>query len=265
VSRNADAKTALRNICSKDKVMNNVPYANRIIAFIDILGFRELITSISINHELHNRINYALHRIKTVNPQQFPSSKFQDIEVSTFSDSIVISSAGKNIFAVIWASGWLQADLLYAGILTRGAVSRGLLHHQDGILYGEGVLSAYELEQKASFYPRIIISNELLFQYKILLKDWIEKDHDELCFINPFKFNAVAGGATDLAADGYDPREIYFRGVRVHLIERLGSSPKEEHLSKINWMIKRFNEAATAFNKSFSGQIDLIDSSDTYA
>lgn len=242
--------------------MNNVPYTNRVIAFIDILGFRELITSISTNPELHDRINHALHRIKIVKPQQISSLKSQDIEVSTFSDSIAISSTEKNIFAVIWVSGWLQADLLYVGILTRGAVSRGLLHHQDGILYGDGVVSAHELEQKASFYPRIIISNELLSQYKTLLKDWIEKDYDELHFINPFKFNAVAGDATDLAADGYDPREIYFRKVRDHLIEWLERSPKEEHLSKINWMIKRFNEAVTAFNKSFSGQIDLIDSSE---
>lgn len=41
-------------------------YQDRIVAFIDILGFKNLVRSLPENQELFKKLNYALHRIKYV-------------------------------------------------------------------------------------------------------------------------------------------------------------------------------------------------------
>lgn len=150
----------------------------------------------------------------------------------------------------MWTVGWLHAELMYVGILTRGGISIGPTIHQDGILYGEGVLSAYRLEKKAAVYPRIVIASGLVKKHQQLLKNWIEMDSDSISYVNPFQFDAVAGGADELAADGYDPRAIYFQTLRGHLMAGIKAASEEDHLAKYRWLANRFNIALADFNKN---------------
>ena len=236
-----------------------INYSSKVVAYIDILGFGEIVKALTEKPKLHERLSYALQRIKYIEKSvHHKKSVTSDLEASAFSDSIVISTEENNIFSLIWTSGWLQAELLYTGILTRGGISLGLLHHKDGIIYGEGLISAYNLEQKSAIYPRIVISKKLIDNHNEILSNWIVQDFDGFYFLDPFKFDAVAGDAAELAADGYDPREIYFKEVRAYLLELRKNSSEENHLAKHTWMIKRFNVALTEFNKSTIEKVELI-------
>ncbi len=228
-----------------------IEYKQRVVAFIDILGFENLVRSLPDNPKLFARLNYTLRRIKYIEKSRsHPNSITSDLEVSVFSDSIAISTKEEKIFSLVWTVGWLQADLMFVGMLTRGGISVGRTIHEDGILYGEGMLSAYRLESKAAIYPRIAIANGLATKHEKLLKNWIVVDVDSIVYVNPFKFDAVAGGAEELAADGYDPRTVYFKGVREHLINGIANASEEDHLAKYRWLANRFNVALADFNES---------------
>ncbi len=234
-------------------------YKNRIVGFLDILGFENIVKTISENFELHKRLNYALQHIRYIEQATNGTATSSNaLQASVFSDSIVISTANEYVFSLVWSLGWLQANLLYVGILSRGGVASGLLYHKDGIMYGTGFLSAYNLERKSAFYPRIIISNELISKHKKILSERIALDNDGFYFIDPFKFSAVASGAENLAADGDDPRAVYFNEVREHLINAKEHSSEENHLAKTTWMIKNFNSAISVFNTTSHIQIESI-------
>ncbi|MEW6534376.1 MAG: hypothetical protein AB1454_02010 [Candidatus Auribacterota bacterium] len=234
-------------------------YTHKVVAFIDILGFRNIVTAFSKreNFDLFNRLLLSLHRIKHIQEMSnLPNIIPSEFEVSVFSDCIVFSTQEKNIASIVWTAGYLQADLLYLGILSRGGIASGLTYHNDGILFGESFLKAYQIEQQTAFYPRIVLSTKLADKYKKIVELWCEVD--DVTYINPFKFDAVAGRADELASDGYDPRAIYFKTVRDHLTTNRKEANEENYLAKNNWMINRFNNAVNEFNKHSMEKIDQI-------
>jgi len=198
---------------------NKIPkYADRVVAFIDILGFGSIVRSLPTKPDLLANLHRVLLRIQDVEKSTINTwSITSDLEVSVFSDSIVLSCTDDKIISLISTAGWLQAELLYLGILTRGGVSIGPTIHHDGILFGAGMLTAYDLEQTAAIYPRIVIARALARKHELVLRRFVAIDSDSLTFIDPFQFDAAADGAEELAADGHDPRAIYFEKVRNHL------------------------------------------------
>lgn len=227
----------------------NLPvYGTRVTAFIDILGFKEHVQNFPRDQKLFKRLHYALLRIKTIERLKLSPTKnrVSDLEVNIFSDSIVISAQEQNLDDLITAIGYLQADLLYVGMLARGGVAKGGLIHIDGIVYGESLIRAYELESKAAVYPRIIIDNALYAEYAKTFIPWVKNDVDGLVFIDPFKFDAFAGDAEELAADGYDPRNAYFQEVRARILEGIQDSSQVDHKMKWNWIAYQFNLAISA-------------------
>ena len=57
---------------------------------------------------------------------------------------------------------WTQATLVNHGMLVRGAIVRGNLLHNHDIMFGQGIIDAYEAETKAAIYPRIILARDVL-------------------------------------------------------------------------------------------------------
>tara|TARA_R110001583_G_scaffold195313_1_gene371631 strand:- start:1735 stop:2454 length:720 start_codon:yes stop_codon:yes gene_type:complete len=226
--------------------MNKLPeYSNRIVAFIDILGFTSLISTLESDTDLHSKLHRALKFIHSYKQHSQQDNTVQsDLDISVFSDSIVISSIDCNLFNVIWACGWLQAELLYLGILTRGGIAEGSTVHENDILYGEGMIKAYHIESKTAIYPRIIV-DETLFKYTKAnaISYFLKQDNDGLWFINQFAFDASCDGATHLAADGYDPRLIYFETVENEINQGLVKASSLTHKSKWTWLKNQFDDA----------------------
>jgi hypothetical protein len=66
-------------------------YSERIVAFIDILGFRELVRKIGEDDKLRKRLHYSLERIRSFKEFSLRNETAQkNLEVSVFSDSIAI-------------------------------------------------------------------------------------------------------------------------------------------------------------------------------
>lgn len=224
-------------------------YEERLVAFVDILGFGALVASLGSRPELHHRLHYALTYIKSYRESsRTPNTAHSSLEVSVFSDSIAITAEPLGAFSVLWACGWLQAQLLYSGILTRGGIASGPTFHEEDLLYGEGFLAAYQIESTSAVYPRIVVSPGVFDRLSPgMKKHFLDEDSDGLWFIDPFRFDAMAGGASELAADGYDPREVYFDEVGKHIANAQKEAKQLDHLAKWNWIANRYRLAASNY------------------
>ena len=94
-----------------------------------------------------------------------------------FSDSIVVSvEVDKNNlnerFSTLVANlSKAGAILLCEGIFIRGGITIGeIVHESAGIVFGQGLIDAYELESAVAFYPRILVSTKLLSNLKYPLR-----------------------------------------------------------------------------------------------
>ncbi len=80
---------------------NQSSYSERIVGFIDILGFKDIVSKLEHNPNLHKQVLYALNKMKEY--KKYSTSKktsLYKLEISVFSDSIAISSKANSIFDV---------------------------------------------------------------------------------------------------------------------------------------------------------------------
>lgn len=145
-------------------------YKDRVLAFIDILGFKDMISQ-SVDNELEQqRILQAMdiiHSYKELNDKWVGKEIFigDGCQVTTFSDSAVISyplSYDGALFLLIIDIIHIQIELLRIGILVRGAITIGMAYHDIYNVFGPAMVKAYQLESSAAIYPRIIIHPEIV-------------------------------------------------------------------------------------------------------
>ncbi|MEM7087148.1 MAG: hypothetical protein AAF489_13255 [Bacteroidota bacterium] len=134
-----------------------INYQNRIIAFVDVLGFKNLVFSNS-NKKLNQYFNVIINDFKV-------DAKKYSLKYLLISDAIVVSvkNTEESFKAIVSILSKLQTKLLLHGILIRGGISFGDLYinRTQNIVVGAGMINAYQLESKA-IYPRIIIDGRLI-------------------------------------------------------------------------------------------------------
>jgi hypothetical protein len=166
-------------------------YENRITFFIDILGFRNIVSQTERNSELENAIFLVLESMKTENIINEVFVEFNDIKdekvdieevkkvralfakkmllessikITHFSDSIVMSIGLENDMYAMSLIEYV-GRLIYRlwkdfKILIRGGVSVDkLVHIEGGPLFGPAMVKAYDFETHLSIYPRIILDD----------------------------------------------------------------------------------------------------------
>lgn len=141
-------------------------YEQRYCAFIDILGFRELIQK--INHGELSTLTLRtmlelVHRPSRLRVQD-AMLKASELHAQSISDAVAISvsctSVGLlHLFSVLED---LALRLLAAGSLLRGAIAKGPLYHDERMVFGQALVDAYHLESNIARYPRIMISRNVV-------------------------------------------------------------------------------------------------------
>ena len=169
-------------------------YTKRLICFIDILGFGDLVDQSENNSATLELILDILHRIRAVDDlyaspdnlfahsnysslepdykaklnEVFEMSKeesiFNRIEVTTFSDSIVFSAAATEE-GIGHFRYFLTKLLVYTSdyqLLLRGGLACGSLIHGNGLIFGPAMNKAYLTDSKVAKYPRIAIDHSAI-------------------------------------------------------------------------------------------------------
>ena len=179
-----ETKEGLRTKSRNGK--SQIKYEKRLVAFIDILGFKEIVKQSEKDISKIELINSVLDYFKTWETKGKWDLRLVEIEedaqkrgienfdirgktnITAFSDSIVVSVKVDNNInemasTLIINLAYIGAILLEKGILLRGGLTVGnLIHIENGTVFGQGLIDSYKLESNSAKYPRIILSDNLL-------------------------------------------------------------------------------------------------------
>ncbi len=160
----------------KDHKANCDParYEERIVMFIDVLGFKSLIDS-TLDEDIENQLNISklVGCFNKALEDIFDVSHRNYVQFSQFSDSFVIShvvfdkedvdSLFQAYTMVFLIAKLIIRSFLQQEILVRGGICQGKVFHREGyLLFGPAMNKAYLLESTRAKYPRIIVSKEII-------------------------------------------------------------------------------------------------------
>lgn len=147
-------------------------YEQRVVAYADILGWRNACNNISkfprlrtaaqaIADHARNFSSGVKETLKgTVGASPAVVEQHGAVEFSFFSDNFAISVPPGQAELLFTILAWVSRRLLHAGFLVRGGIALGYLHHDPNVIFGPALIEAVELEREA-IYPRLLCSARL--------------------------------------------------------------------------------------------------------
>jgi hypothetical protein len=172
---------------------NAVRYEKRIFAFVDILGFADLVEDSEHDTTKILRIYRLLDLAKSMT--QLPVNyKFEYLQVELakfrshiFSDTITMSCPYESfdyfnamIAWIMWYQYFMWAE---EGIFLRGSIVHGNIFDEENspIIFGSAMVAAYRLETKKAKWPRILVDSSMVEELPDLkrlraLKEYLRKD-----------------------------------------------------------------------------------------
>lgn len=228
-------------------------YQDRLIVFIDILGFKNIIkkTTNADGTDVPSEIDhiYSVYKlIKSVLSIDVKTDN-SDSDITIFSDTIVITfviETGKNIlFNHLLRITNITVNLISKGILCRGSIVRGKVIHNNDIIFGPGLVEAYLYESKAALYPRIIVSPEIInyaAEYgtyaqekeKRVLSQFLAYDTDGMYYIN-----YISPNGTQMK---YENRPEYFKMLYKLISSNINNNLPPDVRIKYLWLKDKYNK-----------------------
>jgi hypothetical protein len=144
-------------------------YRPCIVTFLDILGFKAMIAKMTAQ-----QIGDALALLGQISDgdvketDDWPAGLARSI---AFSDSIVRmcpidgDDPSGSFFHELIALVHIQGELAHRGIFMRGGMSVGDIYFSGTILFGPGLVRAFEMESQFASYPRIVIDPNVIEAY----------------------------------------------------------------------------------------------------
>ncbi len=163
-------------------------YEQCYVAFLDILGFREMIREESCEDifNLFSAIDNKNPGEKLTDSNIYNCLPFDKVGKIVMSDSVILfvetsveNSLGSLIvYCCVLANSLLRRE---KPVLVRGGIAKGEFYHQNNHFYGGALNLAYELQEKIARYPRIIMFEKLekdIVYYNDLINKFLYKEND---------------------------------------------------------------------------------------
>lgn len=229
---------------------DNKPTLRRsVVAFVDILGYKELSRKESTSVDFLIRLRDALQNsFRPLDPDVGAHSGYQCFWMTkTFTDNIVIGfpiiseDSSSELIMILGRLGQFQLQMSLAGFFVRGAVSVNKLYMDDHIVFGPALIEAHDGEQKLARDPRIVLcdsAREMCENYDLsdLTKnmqhqhDILFKDADEQLVLN------YLYGIVEFEHDMGYPATDYLQDHRAIIKDRLKSyTSKPKIWTKYLW------------------------------
>lgn len=232
----------------------NEMYQNRYVAFLDVLGFKNMVQQSEYDGQMLNRINMALNYTSNVQRESCEGiMSMTDIgkQVSVFSDSVVISyemTKPGSAFYVLMDLIFICNDLLSMGVPVRGGVTVGPLIHESNKCFGPAMVDAYKMESEQAIYPRILV-NPKVIQYGIEFKGRANTEEYESGYLEALISQDDIDNAIYLdflsQHSEFDDPELYYNYiicVRNFIITSINSfSNNSKIIKKYEWLKNYYN------------------------
>lgn len=238
-----------------DSSISNI-YEQRILAFVDILGFKNMVEGAVHNKSEQERILTAMRivrRYKDLNDSDADKGlNLCDCQVTTFSDSAIISYPlhyDGGFFGILIDLIHMQIDLLSLGIFIRGGIAIGLAYHNKYNAFGPAMNEAYKFESQKAIYPRIIFTEDTIIKgirnspshnnrYDIdLVGSLIKKDEDGYYFLDYLRQSQEFDYPS---SDYYKWMQMVRKAIIINLNN--SHSKDEKVYQKYLWVLKYWNE-----------------------
>ena len=241
----------------------SVEYEPCIVAFIDVLGFRDLVNSRSAA-DVQDAISALQHFTTPDNEELSKSDRrlFSQAQARSVSDAVVRIRP----YVTEYRDGALiheildllkaQIELVKLRVLVRGGLTVGEARvgssDRDPV-FGPAMIRAYDIESKEALFPRIVVDDEALFRHRTepQLRSYDSSSlDDEVKLLSELLATADDGTRyiDYLRATGEfaDEPDLYFAFLRSHA--ELIRSGRSEHtgrraiLRKYEWLARYHNQ-----------------------
>lgn len=225
-------------------------YETRYCAFVDILGFRNIIRDLEAGRIKPDELREMLATVHRPPLAELSQSGDSDFRAQSISDAVCLSvrPSLEGVNVLLWNLESLTLALLSKGYFVRGAVVKGRLHHDESVVFGDGLVRAFTLESTVARFPRIMISSEVRSDYFEFrqkegkpLEDLIWQSADGPYFLNALLQIPQAFGGSD--SQKWRERQILrFNLMAWNIQERFTSSFDDPRVfEKIQWFAKYWN------------------------
>lgn len=240
-------------------------YEGRVVAFIDILGFKAAVDKSATNQKEFDKIYNTLKELqefflKPKDEHEKRADKYlqADTKIIQISDSLIISRLIQEqggIFYMLQDCAFAIHLLISKGFLCRGAIKFGYMFHTDTMIFGDAYVRAYLAEEEEAL-PIVKFDAELLEivkhfpgpankGYEKWELDFIKKNIKKLptgeYYLDYFTdYDDRVGGDEGSSSIHYDDlREIILEGLKLPI----GSSAFKKH----KWAAEQFNLTANDY------------------
>ena len=152
------------------------PYNEKYVAFIDMLGFKNLVESADASAEQRE----ALAKVIGIFRNTIGAHETLGTRVTQFSDSLIVSADRTEVglHALLSGCTWLAINLIQYAVLLRGGIAIGGITHETDVLFGIGINRAYAFE-KSGLPPRIALDRDVAsdIQRNVKLAGFVTQDH----------------------------------------------------------------------------------------
>jgi hypothetical protein len=146
----------------------------------------------------------------------------------------------------------LAMTLLNYSTLLRGAIVKGALYHDDGVVFGPALVRAYELESQVALYPRIVITREVVLEARSSSDPIFAEDEGRSYILSssdgPFYLNILSHMIPNLARSDGTERSLYldrYRNIATKLQREYDASvDNPRHFAKHQWFAGYWNQIA---------------------
>jgi len=232
-------------------------YSERYVAFIDILGFSDLVEKSVNDPETFAKVLGVTRGLaevaKNVAAEYEVLIDSHDMASSAFSDNIVISTPAAaqahrsgSLYAIAFAvQGLCRRLLVELSVAARGGIAKGLAYHKEGKLFGPAIVAAYRLEHDVAKVARIAVSPEIAQEWArhfgappglTALKSVIQVDQDGIHYLDLFHFPERDSIDNNTAS--------FFQKTGPTLSQMLIDQRQNERaLQKLRWLANGYNRA----------------------
>lgn len=228
-----------------DKLVNDLKSSKKtfdqyIIAYVDFLGMKDRMKN-ETSYESLVYLKALLEGIKKKGAFIQSINSIDEFIIKIFSDNIIIAQKKDNdtlcdqIISLINLISLLQFEAFFQfGFPLRGGITIGELSIDDSVVWGTGLIEAYQIENNLANYPRVIVSQKVIDTYNqcqernINIYALIKQDKDGCWFVD---YLSAA------------PNITLIPQISASLLKKayINADKDDRVKQKINWVISYFN------------------------
>jgi len=225
-------------------------YEERIVLFLDILGFKELIKKSVEDSEKFQKIQTCIKVIRNVfNITQ----RTKERTITQFSDSLVVSfkiTEKGEVALLLNKTKELIRKLILKEIVCSGGIAKGKLIHNNIFLFGPSFNEAYKLESKLAIFPRVIIADKSIIDIGVENygyhpsndPEYEESEINSLIKLDFDGFHYVDYFVVESFFDLSTKDRIYINMLRKLIVIQLDKFKYDDYnRKKYEWMKDKFN------------------------